>query len=272
MRPRFPGMDPWLEHPDLWPDVHDRLIIAISDSLMPRIMPRYVARVASRTTQLSGLDLDRIYRSYVTIRPGNFAALSQDAGVAILEHPDVKKARVIVPIIDEIEETFLTIQEVSSRKLVTAIEVLSPTNKKTKKPRAQYLDKRSEFLQAKVNLVEIDLLRAGRPMPLKDGVPSSDYRILICRPRLSRDADLYYFSVRIPIPVIPIPLLPGDVEPNLELNEILHALYERAGYELSIDYQQPPRPPLRTEDTFWAAPIVAQAAESARENSPRNGS
>ena len=271
MRPPFPGMDPWLEHPDLWPDVHNSLITAIRDTLMPRIRPRYVVRVESRTTKLSSLDFDRMYRPDVAIRAGNFAVSGQEAGVAVLEHPEVKKSEVIVPIVDEIEETYLTIQEVSSRKLVTAIEVLSPTNKKTKKPRAKYLDKRDEFIEAKVNFVEIDLLRGGRPMPLKPPPSSSDYRILICRPNLSRSADLYRFSIRTPIPTIPIPLLPGDAEPNLELNEILHALYERAGYDLSIDYQQPPVPRLRKDDKAWVATILAQASDSAAENSPGNG-
>jgi hypothetical protein len=272
MRPPFPGMDPWLEHPDLWPDVHNRLIMAISDTLMPRIRPRYVVRVEARTTKLSSLDVDRMYRPDVAIRAGTLAVSGQEAGVAVLEHPEVKKSQVIVPIIDEIEETFLTIQEVSGRKLVTAIEVLSPTNKKTKKPRAQYLDKRYEFLRAKVNFVEIDLLRGGQPMPLEDPPASSDYRILICRPKLSRSADLFRFSIRTPIPTIPIPLLPGDAEPNLELNEILHALYERASYDLSIDYQQPPQPRLRKEDKLWAATILARATNSTLGTSPGNGS
>jgi hypothetical protein len=271
MRPPFPGMDPWLEHPDLWPDVHNRLIMAISDTLMPRIRPRYVARVEARTTKLTSLDVDRIYRPDVAIRAGNLAVSGQEAGVAVLESPKVNMTEVIVPLIDEIEETFLTIREVSSRKLVTAIEVLSPTNKKTKKPRAQYLDKRYEFLQAKVNFVEIDLLRGGQPMPLKDRPPPSDYRILICRPKVSPSADLHYFSIRTPIPTVSIPLLPGDAEPSLELNEIMHALYERASYDLSIDYQQPPMPRLRKDDSLWAATILARTADSSPENSPRNG-
>jgi hypothetical protein len=266
MRSPLPGMDPWLEHPDLWPDVHTRLILAISDSLMPRIRPRYVARVEARTTKLSSLDVDRIYRPDVAIRAGILAVSAQEVSVAVQEDPAVKKSQVIVPLIDEIEETFLTIQEVTSRKLVTAIEVLSPTNKKTKKPRARYLDKRDEYLQAKVNFVEIDLLRGGQPMPLRPPPAPSDYRILICRPKRSPSADLLRFSMRIPIPTIPIPLLPGDAEPNLELNEILHALYERAGYDLSIDYQQPPQPRLRKDDQLWAAAILARAVDSVPSN------
>jgi hypothetical protein len=272
MRTPFPGMDPWLEHPDLWPDVHNRLIMAIADTLMPRITPRYVARVESRTTVLSGLDVDQIFRPDVAIRAADLAAPGKDAGVAVLEQPEIKKSQVIVPIgKDEIEEAFLTIQEVSSRKLVTAIEVLSPTNKKTKKGRAQYLDKRTKLLRSKVNFVEIDLLRGGEPMPLTDPPPSSDYRILICRPKLSRNADLFGFSIKTQIPTIPIPLLPKDSEPNLELNDILHALFERARYDLSIDYQQPPVPRLSKNDASWAATILAQAPDSALENSPGNG-
>ena len=34
-------MDPWLESPSLWPDVHNRLIAAISDALTPLVAPRY---------------------------------------------------------------------------------------------------------------------------------------------------------------------------------------------------------------------------------------
>jgi len=265
-------MDPWLEHPDLWPDVHSRLVIAISDTLMPRIRPRYVARVEVRTTVLSGLDIDHLYRPDVAIRTADLAAPVQGTGVAVLERPEVKRFEVTVPIKDEIEETFLTIQEVPSRKLVTVIEVLSPTNKKTKDARAQYVDKRSELLRSRVNFVEIDLLRGGEPMPLLNPPPSSDYRILICRPGRKPGAELASFSIKTPIPTIPVPLLPGDPEPNLDLNDIVHALYDRAGYDLSIDYQQPPVPRLRGKDKSWAATILAGAADSALGTSSGNGS
>ena len=44
----FPGMDPYLEEPARWPDVHQRLITYIADALQPQIRPRYHARMGER--------------------------------------------------------------------------------------------------------------------------------------------------------------------------------------------------------------------------------
>jgi hypothetical protein len=66
--------------------------------------------------------------------------------------------------------------------------------------------------------------------------------------------------------------LPGDPDPNLDLSDILHALFERARYDLSIDYEQPPVPRLRKKDALWAATILARAADSALGTSSGNGS
>ena len=261
MQPQFPGMDPWLEHPDLWPDVHNSLITAIRDELMPMVLPRYVVRVESRTTVLRGLDVDLLYRPDLAVRAANLSVPTSDRGVAVLERSQAKPHEVIVPLIeeDEIEETFLTIHELPDHKLVTAIEVLSPTNKKTRDARAEYLGMRRNLIGSGVNFVEIDLLRSGEPMPVRNSPPRGDYRILVCRPRLSRTSDLYGFSYTTPIPDIPIPLLPGDAEPGLKLNDVLHSLMDRARYDLSIDYHNSPDPQLRPEDEPWAAAIIARA-------------
>jgi len=263
MRPPFPGVDPWLEHPDVWCDVHASLITAIRDTLNPQVVPRYVVRVESRTTVLTGLDVDLVCRPDLAVRSADLSSPVRDAGVSILERTQVEPLQVVVPIEeDEIEETYLTIQELPGRKLVTAIEVLSPTNKKTQDARREYLDTRHNLIRSGVNFVEIDLLRAGEPMPLRNAPTRSDYRILIARPRKGRSADLYGFSYTTPIPEIPIPLLPGDAEPVLPLNDVLHDLMDRARYDLTIDYRQPPDPPLRPEDEPWAGAILAQVLTS----------
>jgi hypothetical protein len=258
MRPHFPGMDPWLEDPDLWPDVHNSLIVAIRDALNPLVLPRYVVRVESRTTVLTAVDADHLYRPDVAIEAADIAAPRLEAGVAVMERTEVIPIKVELPI-DEIEETYLIIKELPEKKLVTAIEVLSPTNKKTEKARTEYLEKRHELINSGVSLVEIDLLRSGQPMPLKRSPPPSDYRILVCRQRERLTADLYSFSYKVPLPAIRIPLLPDDPEPLLDLNAILHALLDRARYDISIDYSQPPRPRLRRADEAWAATFLAQA-------------
>ncbi len=97
------------------------------------------------------------------------------------------------------------------------------------------------------SLVEIDLLRAGDADACQlIPPPQTDYRIIICRAGRSKSAELYSFSWMTPIPAIPIPLLPGDAEPTLDLNAVLHALIERGRYDLVIDYRQPPQPPLQS--------------------------
>ena len=54
----------------------------------------------------------------------------------------------------------------STQAVVTAIEILSPTNKLDSRGRSQYMAKRRKVLASATNLVEIDLLRAGEPMDL----------------------------------------------------------------------------------------------------------
>jgi hypothetical protein len=67
----------------------------------------------------------------------------------------------------------------------------------------------------------------------------------------------YTLSVRHALPTIPIPLQPGDPEPPLPLNQLLHDLYDRASYDLAIDYSQPPVPPLHDDDAAWARQLLS---------------
>jgi Protein of unknown function (DUF4058) len=259
MRPPFPGMDPWLEGFRLWPNVHNSLIGAIRDELVPILRPRYFVDIESRTTVLTASDEDHLYSPDVAIYASDMD-VSMSEGVALMERVATQPYHIVVPLpADEIEETFLTIKELPGHRVVTTIEVLSPTNKKTEDARKAYLATRRELLKSSVNFVEIDLLRAGKQMPPEGPRRPSDYRILVFRPRLGMFADLYGFSYKMEIPPIPIPLLPQDEEPSLDLNRVLHMLYEKAGYDLAIDYRQPPQPHLRKQDEAWAAKIIGQA-------------
>jgi hypothetical protein len=269
MRPQFPGMDPWLEHPNFWPDAHHSLITAIRDSLTPILTPRYFVRVQSRVMLVTGLDVDLLYRPAVSIQALELGSPARRPGVAVIERPDVEPVSAAVAVEDWIEEAYLEIRELPGQKLVTTIEVLSPWNKKTAEARQEYLTKRINLFRAGVSLIEIDLLRGGEPMPLESAPPQSDYRILICRRGGTSRADLYSFDWRTPIPRIPIPLLPDETEPKLDLNAGLLALIDRAHYELVIDYSQLPSPPLRPDDAAWATDMIAQAKT---QNPRSNGS
>ena len=134
-----------------------------------------------------------------------------------------------VPVTDHVDEWYLEVREAAGGKLVTVIEVLSPTNKLRQPGRKQYLRKREKIFDSRTSLVEIDLLRAGKLMPIEIPSPvEGDYRILVSRGKSRPRARLYVFGLRQPIPEIPIPLLPRDAEPTLDLNSVLHDLYDRA--------------------------------------------
>ena len=161
-----------------------------------------------------------------------------------------------VPINDKLEEWYLEIHDVERGTLVTALEILSPVNKIHAQGRKDYIEKRERIFRTQTNLVEIDLLRAGEPMPLRRKTPRTDYRILISRGSSRPKAKLATFNLRQPIPSIPIPLLPEDGEPELNLGAVFHALYDRARFDLRLNYFKPPVPPLNPKHRDWARSIV----------------
>jgi len=140
--------------------------------------------------------------------------------------------------------------------VVTVLEVLSPTNKTSTDDRAQYLRRRMRVLRSKVNLVEIDLLRGGEPMPM-NGVPDCDYRILVARRGRRPNVDVWPFDLRDPIPEIPIPLAGDDPDVWLELKPILNAVYDGGAYRYRL-YDHPPDPPLTDEDAAWATKLATK--------------
>ncbi len=252
----FPGMDPYLEQRSLWPDVHNSLITALRDDLAPRLRPRYFVAVEERTYS------DNSSALTFAGRPALAVSQVREAAVAYRIAPQVRQAGVAVvelPISDIERETFLEIRDQDDR-VVTVLEILSPANKAPGKGRDLYLRKRNQVLDSLTNLVEIDLLRAGQPMEMHGDYPPSHYRILVSREATRPRAELYYFSARDPIPDLPLPLQTDEAEPTVVLNQLLHDLYDRAGYDLRIDYSQASDPPLDEEDAAWADDLLRQAA------------
>ena len=164
---------------------------------------------------------------------------------------------VVVPTLDEVAESYLEIRAVDSGQVVTALELLSPANKLHARGREQYLEKRTLVLATWTNLVEIDLLRAGEPMPVRGKAPPGDYRVLISRRWQRPRAQLYCFGLRQRIPEFTVPVMQDEPEPALDLGAVVHAAYDRARYDLELDYSQPPDPPLAEADAAWARERVA---------------
>ncbi len=244
-------MAPYLEHPALWPDVHNSLIAALRDDLAPRVAPRYYVGLERRAYLLKSDDLAFIGRPDLAVAP---MALTPQKSARPLAAAGV--ITVELPLKDEVAENYLEVHEVTTGILVTVIELLSPINKLHTDGRQKYERKREQILGSRTHLVEIDLLRAGAPMPLSGEPVACDYRILVSRASQRPQAHLYPFSVRQPIPSFSLPLLPGDNEPEVELGQILHALYARARFDLRLDYGQPPVPALPVQDAAWANELM----------------
>lgn len=257
----FPGMDPYLEHPELWPSVHFGLISAIWMDLAPRLSPRYVVSVEERTYIAAINPESFVGRADVVVagdrRPVP-APAGGNGGVMVRE-----PLAVYVPAPDVVTERYLEVRSVQHGHVVTVIEVLSPSNKRPgSEGYREYQAKREAVLSTRTSLVEIDLLRGGQRPPIHGDVPDSDYRILVVRGWERPKALLYPFNLQDPIPAIPIPLERGDQEPLLDLNTLLHRLYDQAVYNLRIDYRQPPVPPLDEDDATWAAELVREKMET----------
>ena len=252
----FPGMNPYLENPALWAEVHHRLISAIAIALGPSLRPKYRVAIEKRTYLSEGDRAIDVGIPDVAVLTTVKTADRSSGTVAMME-PIVSNITqpftVTLPIAQEMNEGYLEIREVATGRVVTSIEVLSPTNKRSGNGRDAYLSKRQRVLGSLTHLVEIDLLRAGRSMEVLTEMPSCHYRILVSRSIDRPQAQLYGFNVQRSIPAVPIPLERGDVEPMLDLQRLLDKVYEQAGFDLTIDYSQMPTPVLSKEDQSWWA-------------------
>jgi hypothetical protein len=179
---QFPGMDPYLESPEVWPEIHFGLIAVLARSLNAVITPRYRAAVEKRVYSealLVGIpDVSVFQKGTETTNPKQ--------ATATLSEP----ISVTVPMMDDVQERYLEIREVGTGLVVTVMEVLSPKNKRAGERQQKYDAKRQQVLNSEVNLVEINLLRSGEPKPMAGGV-KSDYRILVSRADRCPAAELY---------------------------------------------------------------------------------
>jgi hypothetical protein len=269
----FPGMDPYLEAPEIWHSLHTRLINIFADLLTPLLAPKYIADLQTEVV-IEQLDPTSNGESGggtgikipdVLVMARQEPALLPPAApsVATAEAVAVAPLRLQLPHMVERRLTTIRILQQPKQKLVTVVELLSPVNKRPGDKRQEYLAKRQRYLESHVHLVEIDLLRRWPRMPLAEEPPPCDYLILVSNAYEWPVASVWALTVRNPLPIIEIPLLRGDPPVDLDLGDALRTAYARARYDLRIDYQQPPKPPLSAEDGEWARAVVAVHTQQA---------
>ncbi len=249
MQGPFPGMDPYLEEPGFWPDVHSGLITAIRDALAASVAPGFIVRIEQRVyiTDFEELVRQRVVPDIYLLQrplPGGGVATAPTA---------ISPPALLEPLYDEeIRDRYIEILDARGHEVVTTLELLSPANKAPdSRGREHFLRKREAILHSRTNWVEIDLLRAGQRPAEVEG--KSDYYAL--QRRFGRHQYLaWYWNLRDPLPTIAVPLTPEYADVPLDLGAILRGVYARAFYALSVDYAGPVPPPRPLPpDAAWIA-------------------
>lgn len=261
MKPPLPGMDPYLEG-HLWPDVHHSLAFMIKELLVPQLPEAYLVQTEVYTVVDTAVEKDlgimypaevvdpdvEVMRRKMEEPPGEYASSRITPSTLLLPSPQPIEVR-----IPQVE-----IRDRQHHRLITAIEILSPVNKRS--PGLEpYRAKRVRLHEAGVNLLEIDLLRRGE-RPLQHRLlPASAYLVSLAR-ATSAQVEVWAISLADTLPVLPVPLLEPDADLILDLGEALRTIYQRSQYQRSIDYTQAPPPPTLTEaESAWLREQLREA-------------
>lgn len=255
----FPGVDPYIEALGLWEGFHDWLVTFAADTLNESLPERYVAELGHRLrlVALPPEEGRQIVPDVVVGRKGRRAASAADrargpSATALLEPIQVPLPR---PVMTEIREVWIDIRRLPGRVPVTALEVLSPSNK-TGAGFYEYQEKRRETTERKVHLVEFDLLLGGTRLDMARPLPEGDFYALVSRAPNRPISDVYTWTLRDPLPTIPIPLSGSDPDVFLDLATVFARAYERGRYGRLIDYSAPPSIVKKAADRAWAARVV----------------
>ena len=248
----FPGMDPYLEG-SLWMTVHTQLSAEIARQLAPKLRPKYLALTTERF----------VYEEPESVAIAT-SSLYPDVGVAESGRKELGGApaavatpplRVATLMPTPVPHVTVEIRDTANRQLVTAIEVLSLTNKRGE-GREEYLVKRRRLLLSTAHLIEIDLLRQGRRVPMPDPLPATSYFVFLSRAEHRPMTDVFPIALSDPLPAVPVPLLGGDPDVSLDLQAALRNIYDLLGYDLAIDYSQPPEIPLQHDEEQWVESVL----------------
>ena len=221
----FPGMDPYLEQPKLWPAFQHQLLACLYQILLPGLVDRYRARVGTR--------------SYVSEMP-LFTSVVRD----------------------EFSEEYVEIRSRADNRLVTLLEVVSPANKTTPAGRQAYLDKRKEAVLQKAAVVEIDLVMQGKPTLTysRDGLPEFDHAVSVTRANAPDRYEIYTATIQKRLPKFKLPLAADDRDALLDLQAAFARAYDLGGFASSIDYAAPPPPDVPLADALaaWVNDMLRQ--------------
>lgn len=254
----FPGMNPYLEDPDIWPDFHTTLFVDIRAELNRRLPAGYFARI----DRYIWVEEPENAKAELLGKPDVFVTEESETGSRGTEATATITAcvRLVRPAVKHAGNRYLKVIDGRHRRVVTVIEILSPSNKTAGGDKDAYLAKRDEYLGLDINLVEIDLLRKGERPTWGDPPPApADYSVLAFRASEFPSAAYWPISVRDRLPVIAVPLTAALPAVALPLQTCFDRAVAEGRYEEEFDYRNPPEPPFAGDDAAWVRQRIADA-------------
>lgn len=253
----FPGMDPYLEAPELWPGVHNALAAEIQAMLNARLAPGYVAMLEGHVVyEVIEVNAVRRARPDVAVLHSGLDAAGRSGVAAVMPAPVISE----IPVDIAVELFSVEIRRSHMGTLVTVIEILSPANKRPgDQAFEEYRRKRRELLRTDVHVLEVDLLRAGQRPPLARPVPQAPYYVTLSRSERRPNVEVWPIQLADRLPVVPVPLVAPDPDVALDLAAVVASVYERGAYARVLNYGvPPPPPPLSAHEAAWMTTIVPQ--------------
>jgi hypothetical protein len=219
----LPGMDPYLEDDKLWSSFQHQFVNCLYQILLPGLVDRYRARVGQRR---------------YTTEQALFTSIIRE------EH----------------QEEFIEIRQRSDNRLITLVEVVSPTNKLLPQGRQAYLDKRREGRNNGAGMVEIDLILQGQPLLdySRDGLPEWDYAVTVTRATQPERYEIYTATLQKRLPRFKLPLATDDRDTVLDLQAAFTRCFDQGGFAAQIDYLKDPPTALGEEDRKWLNDLLKQ--------------
>ena len=242
----FPGMDPYLEQSACWRDFHLTFINYLRNAINDRLPQNYDARIEERVVILDSFDQpSQWFESDVAVAQETASSTAPQSRPSVSGLLEPVTVPLIIP--QRERQRYIEIYDYPEQTLVAVIEVLSPTNKRSR-GRDEYLTKRDSLLNQEVHLIELDLLVGGQRLPVAEPLPADDYYAFVARADRRPYCDVYHWSVRQPLPAIPIPLKAPDPDLIVELQPVFTEAFARGRYERRLRFAKPPRSRLSWAD------------------------
>jgi hypothetical protein len=250
----FPGMDPFVENPAYGLDFHARFVNFWCEAVADALPPNYEASLGERV-YLVEHEPEARKLGYPDVAVTQADTGSSGAPALAGRIATLQPVTIPLLILEGPHEAYIEVLHQPDRSLVAVLELLSPANKEYP-GRTEYLAKRLALFYQKIHLIELDLLRCGHRLPMQIPLPPADYYYLVSRGDQRPDCQVYSWTLKQPLPKLPVPLRDPDPDILIDLGAVFTTAYERGRFRRRINYLAPAPAQFGDADRRWVEALV----------------